>query len=229
MRLTRNRTNFVGAWTLNADRIRDKRTLLICGTGRGGTSFAASAFLRLGVPFARPDHPREASKRTHEHKRLRRAFKDEDEQALRKIVEDFDRQFDVWAWKLPQMHENFELVSRVIANPHYVFVFKEPVSIAFRRSDVKGAEFLDGLDVSTRTYSKLARFARECEAPIFFIGYEAAMANVEAFLDEAARFADVTFYDTEAIAREIEGDAERYYPGDKDAAGDENSDNDDDE
>jgi hypothetical protein len=214
MRLTRNRTEFSGAWTANADKVSDRKAILITGTPRGGTSFAASVFRHLGIPFSRPGQGREVSKRTHEHKALRNIFKAEDAARLREISDDFAASCPVWAWKLPQIQENLDLVSQCIANPHYVFIFKEPVSIAFRRVDVKGAEFLTAMDRSVEDYRRLLVFARQTQAPIMFIGYDTAMANVEQFIDAAAEFAGVAEFDRNAIIGAVEADAQYYYPGD---------------
>ncbi len=213
MRLTNKRNEFSGAWLARPEAATDKKAILISGTARGGTSFAASALLRLGVPFSRPDHRREVSKRTHEHKALRDAFKAGDGDRLKEIADDFSRSCDVWAWKLPQIHEDFDLIQRCIANPHFVFIFKEPVSIAFRRNDVKGSEFLEAMNKAIDDYTRLVRFATAIKAPVLFIGYDTAMSSTEAFLAEAAKFAGVRDYDEASVIEKIEADAAHYYPG----------------
>lgn len=206
------RQEFSGAWTANWNAGCAKRTILITGTGRGGTSFAASAFLRLGIPFARPGHKREISRRTHEHRTLRDLFKAEDREQLRAIAAEFSQAFPIWGWKLPQIHNNLELILECIENPHFVFVFKEPVSVAFRRTDILNADFTYALENILQNYLTMTVFARQNRLPVLFVGYDSAMASMAAFLAQAAAFAGVEAYDSEAVIAEIRADGQKYYP-----------------
>lgn len=207
-----DRTAFSGARVLNPEAAKPKKTILICGTAHGGTSFVASTFVRLGVPFARPGKPKEISLRTHEHRPLREAFKGGDEKVVSEIALDFARQFDVWGWKLPALHDDFELVCRAVPNPHMVFVFKEPVSVALRVMDITSRDFLRALKVVLRNYQRLVEFAHVTELPILFVSYETAVANLGNFLSDAADFAGVTHFESEMVIEAIRSDGRRYYP-----------------
>jgi hypothetical protein len=209
-RITERRNLFSGAWTINAERATPHKALIITGAARGGTSFAASAFLRLGVPFGRGE--KECSRRTHEHFDLRTAFQAGDEAEVRRLAEDIAAAHPVWAWKLPDIHAHFDRVERTIAAPHYVLVFKEPVATAFRRVDVRGVPFDRSLAAVLNDYVQMATFAAATTAPVLFVSYEAAMDNPAAFLAEAARFAGIDTYDADDVVRKIERDAKRYYP-----------------
>ncbi len=218
-RLIKYRNAFSGLWICRPERVTPKKAILISGTPRGGTSFTASSFLRLGVAFSRGEE-RETAKRTHDHRELRDAFRDQDEAAIKSITDEFSAAHDVWGWKLPTMLREIDMVARNVEHAHYAFVFKEPVSIAFRRVDIMGAEFLEAMGRTFDDYAQMLRFAETTEAPVLFISYETAMANLEAYLADVAAFCGITEYDPASVIAEIQADAENYYPGKKEGAAD---------
>jgi hypothetical protein len=200
-----------GAWTANRHHVTAKKSILICGPSRGGTSFAASVFLRLGVPFSRGGNKREISSRKHEHKGLRQAFLARDEAGLRTIAEEFASEFDVWAWKLPAIQQNFDLILRAVKNPHLVCIFKDPAAVAFRKSSASGKEIMEGILSSVEAYRRMVTFVETSKVPAFFISYEKATADLPAFLPHAAHFAGVELRAPRAVARRIRDDAANYF------------------
>ncbi len=203
-------TRFNGTWVANADRIAPgKKTLIITGNARGGTSFAASAAFHLGVPFTRAN-PREVTVR-YEHADLRSAFQARDGQAIQRISSEFHALHETWAWKLPAIQFDFTSLAASVENPHFILIFKEPTSIAFRKMDIKGADFLTALAEVLEAYERMVAFAQEVRCPVLMIGYESAMKSMPGFLDDLARYCGVENYDVSKVAAAIQADGSAYY------------------
>lgn len=185
---------------------------MICGVTRGGTSFAASVFAQLGVPFSRGlDDP--APRRHHENQALMEAFQAEDHTQIRKIAAEFSERFPVWGWKLPAIHRRIDAVAEMVPNPHFVVVFKEPLSVAFRRNDLKGVDMMRGLRATLKAYLLITETIADTKHPMLLVSYDRAMAQLPAFLKEAAHFAGTSSFEEAAVIAEIREDARLYSVG----------------
>lgn len=201
--------DFNGAWLGNSHRATARKSIIISGLPRGGTSFAASIFAQLGVPYSRPGD-RQIGRR-YEHRDLRAAFQARDGDGLRRIARQFSVEFKVWAWKLPGIDTDIGFVVDRIPNPHFVFVFKEPLSIAARNTSLRGKPTLQALDDIFRAYRQLIDAVQALEHPTFLISYDRAVTRMRPFLQEAAKFAGIRHYDDEAVAAGIRQDGVRYF------------------
>ena len=204
--------DFHGAILRNEHAITARKSIVICGVTRGGTSFAASVFAQLGVPFSRGlDDP--APRRHHENQALVGAFQAEDHSQIRKIAAEFSERFPVWGWKLPAIHQRIEAVGELVPNPHFVVVFKEPLSVAFRRNDLKGVDMMKGLRATLKAYLLITDSIAATKHPTLLVSYDRAMAQLPAFLKEAARFAGIPSFEEAAVIAEIREDARLYSIG----------------
>lgn len=200
---------FSGGWLKNEDKITPKKSIVICGITRGGTSFAASVFGRLGVPFSRRADRHIGAR--YEHRELRAAFVGKDGNTIREIATGFGKEYPVWAWKLPAIQRDFEFVAELVPNPHFVIIFKEPLSVAARKTDLKGKNTLNALEHVLTVYRHMASIASKTEHPLLLVSYDRAMASLNTFLPEAARFAGVDQYDAEKVTAGIREDGKRYF------------------
>lgn len=200
---------FNGAWLKNEDKIKPNKSIVICGITRGGTSFAASVFGRLGVPFSRRGERNIGAR--YEHRDLRAAFVGKEGDAIREIATGFSKEYPVWAWKLPAIQREFEFVAELVPNPHFVIIFKEPLSVAARKTDLKGKDTLQSLDQVMTVYQHMASIAKKTELPLLLVSYDRAMASLDSFLPDAAKFAGVTRFDVETVIAGIREDGQRYF------------------
>lgn len=201
-------SSFKGTLVRNADKIADRKSIIICGPTRGGTSFAASVFFRLGVPFTRDPDDRLSPRL--EHADLKHAFQAQDWKLLANAIEDFRYLHPVWGWKLPAIEGEFATVAKMIPDAHAVMIFKEPLSVATRKATVRQKDALQVLRSVIGTYDRMAAVAEATEHPLLLVSYDKAVANLPAFLEAAALYAGITSYDEEAVIAGIHEDQRRY-------------------
>ena len=201
-------SSFHGALVKNEHRITDQKSLVICGAPRGGTTFAASVYLWLGVPFRRTPTDRLSPRFEHNH--LKEAFQTQDQERLRRIIDEFRSRHPVWGWKLPEIERHFSAVAEMVPNPHFVLIFKEPLSVAVRSATRRSKNPIDVLQEVVAVHQRLATIAATTEHPLLLISYDKAMTNLPEFLADAASFAGVTSYDEAAVIDGILGDGRRY-------------------
>lgn len=201
-------TSFKGVLVKNADKITDRKSLVICGAPRGGTSFAASVFSQLGVPFRRTSKDRISPR--YEHNRLKEAFLAEDSERMQQIIDEFCQLHSVWAWKLPAIEQRFSAIADIVPNPHFVVIFKEPLSVAVRSAERRAKTPIHVLQSVVAVQQRLAAIAAETKHPLLLVSYEKAMMNLPAFLSEAASFSGIRSYDEAAVISGIAVDGKRY-------------------
>jgi hypothetical protein len=209
------RAEFSGAWVINPPpEVHTQRAIIITGGARGGTSFAASAIAHLGVPFTAGGErtSRELNNR-YEHQDLLTIFQNRDEEGLAAIRDKFDELHEVWAWKLPALRYDLELAAKIHPNPYFVFIFKEPVSVGFRKNSLRGANVLTAMQDLINGYKNMVEFAVATSHPVMMIGYDSAMANLDQFIGELADFTGVVVDDRQKAIDAILEDGQRYYEG----------------
>ncbi|TAJ92126.1 MAG: hypothetical protein EPO10_07270 [Reyranella sp.] len=201
-------SSFHGVLMKNEHRVTDRKSIVICGAPRGGTSFAASVFSRLGVPFRRTPNDRISPR--HEHNRLKEAFQEEDHARMRRIIGEFCSLHPVWGWKLPEIESRFSAISEMVPNPHFVMIFKEPLSIAVRSATRRSKNPINVLQQVVAVHQRLAAIAATTEHPLFLVSYDKAVVSLPAFLADAASFAGIKSYDEAAVIAGIRADAQQY-------------------
>ncbi len=209
-------SSFAGALIKNEHKTTERKSIIICGPTRGGTSFAASVFYRLGVPFTRD--PEDKLTIRLEHSDLKRAFSARDRRTLETTVEEFCYLHSVWGWKLPAIESQLARVAQMVPNPHAVMIFKEPLSVAARKAIVRKKDLVPLLERVVGVYKRMAALAASTEHPLLLISYDKAASNLPAFLKVAANYAGVTSYDEKAVIAGIQDDQRRYFERKPDVA-----------
>ena len=192
----------------NEHRVTQRKSIIICGAPRGGTSFAASVFLQLGVPFKRTTKDRISPRKEHNH--LKEAFQADDLGRVRQIVDEFSSRHPVWAWKLPEIERRFSTISEIVPNPHFVVIFKEPLSIAIRSAERRSKNPINVLQQVVAVHQRLATIAATTEHPLLPVSYDKAITKLPDFLAAAAGFAGASSYDEAAVIAGIREVGSRY-------------------
>lgn len=169
------------------------RAVLLTGNPRGGTTFIASVAHHLGIPLGK-------SIPKYEDRRLRPLLlgevPDEGHVRLEAAIRAREAQHALWGWKLPGIVRHFALVDRLVRRPVYVMVFKDPLSIAMRRTQNAGASLLPGVRGAMDLFHRMVYFAAQTERECILVSYEKAMRDPASFVRTLAEVVDIPVHET---------------------------------
>jgi hypothetical protein len=160
-----------------------KRTIIVLGTPRGGTSMVAATLRKLGVMMG------ERLGHQHEDPNFRGEVPLGDMLATVKQRNDT---YDIWGWKLPNNVYYVEQLLPHLRNPHFVAVFRNPYSISRSSSERDRREYQARLlQVATNHTKTVVDLIGRLKAPTALTAFESAVRNREEFVRGLAEFVGV--------------------------------------
>jgi hypothetical protein len=169
------------------------RAVLLTGNPRGGTTFIASVAHHLGIPLGK-------SVPKYEDRRLRYLLlgevPDEGHVRLEATIRAREAQHTLWGWKLPGIVQHFDLVDRLVRRPVYVMAFKDPLSIAMRRTRNVGATLLPGVRSAMEVAHRMVDFAERTERECILVSYDKALRDPASFVRTLAEVVDIPVNET---------------------------------
>jgi hypothetical protein len=162
----------------------DGHTLVISGVARGGTSMLAQLMQRLGLFLGDSFDPL-----VLEDIDLRNAMTAADWPRFDRLIEDRNRRFPVWGFKLPNLHE-FLPVSKAsrLRSPRYIFIFRDPLAIARRNELSVQSEATKAIREASQHLMKLIWYASELKCPVLLLSYEKVLQDPGNFIDDICKF-----------------------------------------
>lgn len=154
--------------------------ILITGQGRSGTSAIASIFYHLG--YFMPDALRLS---TFEDEGLRRLLAAGNINAVIEELQKRESVHNFLAWKDPKLFglHGEKLAGKLDADWLYVFVFRDPLSIALRNQMSRGLGLDNELRMAVKYNIKLVDFYLEIKKtnkfPCYLISYEKFILDTE--------------------------------------------------
>lgn len=189
--------------------VESQRTIIMTGVARSGTSFIGSIFGNLGVPMARSET--DVVSGHWENLALREALVERRYDDLERMIGEFNSQYDTWAWKAPAIRNDLKSILKYVRNPCFVFVFKEPLSVAMRKIERNHqADFVKHFRRMFQAYSQLVEFAQETERPCMLVSFDKAAKNTEDTVRSFARYAGVSDYDVASVIEKTRADGRNY-------------------
>lgn len=170
-----------------------KKTFIVLGCGRGGTSMTAGILRVLGVDMG------ERLTNTHEDLRFKLSLQLSIDpriwlqnrlcwRRLKELVAERDREADLWGFKSVTAHTYIGRLAPLLRNPYYILVMRNPLDVAFSSERRKGRPWQEMLRLRLRIYRILARFVRRAERPAFVFSYDWALREPASFVDALAAF-----------------------------------------
>lgn len=157
-----------------------KKTVIVLGAPRGGTSMVAATLRKLGVMMG------EKLGHQHEDRNFRRDV------PLPQMVETIKRRnetCDLWGWKLPNSVYYVEKLIPHLRNPHFVAVFRNPYSISRSSAERDGRAYDARLLQVAANHTKLVvDLIGRLEAPTALAAFEAVLRGPEEFVRGLAEF-----------------------------------------
>jgi len=155
-----------------------KKTIVIIGVERGGTSMVAGVIRALGVNLG------EHAGRNHEDPN----FQKDDEVYLLNQIKINNSHHDIWGFKYPKASLKVDFYSKQLRNPHFILVFRNIASIVdseLLRSDI---DPLKTINRSLHYYSEATNYLIKNKYPLLLVNYERACANKFEFIQKISKF-----------------------------------------
>ena len=162
-----------------------QKTIVVVGVARGGTSIVAGVLKHLGVPMGNACDP------VFEDTRLSLAFEKKSKEKFEQVITDYNEKQDVWAWKRPSSLNDLSRIAKKLRNPHFIFVFRDLLSVANRNTISMKQGVIGGLDAAFNDYKKILRFLNKSSHPALLVSSEKAVKHKQAFINALIEFADL--------------------------------------
>lgn len=209
-----------------------KKTIIVLGCPRGGTSMAAGICRLLGVNMGSVGHNQEDPDFLQHGglKTLQREKNDEERKevvnTIRELVLKRNQQLDVWGWKDPLASFYIQDLSDLLINPRLICIYRDAASIAagemrFMKNNVQDPLFSEKkfyVEIMNRIINQqkdIIEFTLRSNLPLLNISYEKALLHPEDTIDSLSAFVGLERYDGELGKSEIISyiSAERRYSG----------------
>ncbi|CDT39247.1 hypothetical protein VCR4J2_500113 [Vibrio coralliirubri] len=171
-----------GIWCGRPPLSTTRKTFIVVGVARGGTSIVAGALCKLGLPMANATPP------VFEDLRLSLAFEKQSKEKFEDVIADYNEKYDSWGWKRPSSLNALSRISRKVRNAHFIFVFRDMLSIANRNNLSMNQEVGKGLLSSLDDYRKIIKFITKTNMPSLLVSSDKVLKNKDSFLNALVDF-----------------------------------------
>jgi len=154
----------------------EKRTYIVVGLGRSGTSFIASVLSWLGV-FLGDD----VTDFTLEDARLGNSIEDahsenftnkRDVENLKAVIADYNSRYPVWGYKRPSMLLAAAKTETLFRNPCYIFTHRDFFTVALRNEIAIGRELTESIRKCADASDHIYRLMETTNAPSLHLSFE---------------------------------------------------------
>jgi hypothetical protein len=165
----------------DSEHIESKRTIIVSGLGRSGTTSITGALFNSNLNMVSEN----VVKRTLDDWGIGTSLDDKDTQSIRKEVIRRNSKEDVWGFKW-HMIQNWKNFIPLFRNPYVVLIFRDPLTIALR-SQINLTEV--DKDIESRSFEKwfkeislwqmqlIFTALHELKCPTILVSYEKLISN----------------------------------------------------
>ena len=171
---------------------RGGRTFIVTGLHRSGTSLVASILRQVGI-FMGTD----LNDNVHEDEALAKILIARDKPALKHTIRQRDANYRTWGFKFPMLSDVLDPPDiKLFTNPHLIIPFRDPVSVAVRRSLSDYQDPMPALRSTVDAITAMVAFVAPLECPTLLLSYEKALVFPADFVATLMRFCDLPRSDT---------------------------------
>ena len=182
--------NFILSEGNHADAIGPRRTYVIFGMPRGGTTMVAGVAALLGLDIGQ-DLPRNLEDPAFNLDVQHGAYETK-LASIRRTIARRNAEQSVWGWKFPNAARYLPQLADDIANPHLIIVFRDFPAESYRMHDSKGGSIEDLLGTYIRRLRQIKEVIALYKCPKMFLSYEKCIAEPDHFIDELSAFLGAT-------------------------------------
>lgn len=172
-----------GVVHVNPSLSEKEKTIVVVGVARGGTSIVAGSLKYLGLFMGNACDP------VFEDMRLSLAFEKQSKEKFEAVITDYNQKHELWAWKRPSSLNDLPRIAKKLRNPHFVFVFRDLLSVANRNKISMKQSVVSSLDAAFNDYRKIVTFIKKTSHPTLLVSSEKAVTHKKEFIDSLIDFA----------------------------------------
>lgn len=157
-----------------------RATIVVCGSPRGGTSFAAYALFNMGLFMGK-----QIGTVNYEDQDLLNAL--EDQKTFLHIAEDRNVNYTRWGFKIPTAVKHLQWMAVKLRNPIFVVVYRNPLSIAqsiLKRDPNAERDLMASIGHGLGFMQFATLGISQTGVPSVLIDFEKAKSSPSKFLDE---------------------------------------------
>lgn len=164
-----------------------KKTLIVTGVARSGTSLIASMLKEAGIYMGEFLH-----EVVEEDAQILEMLRSGQKNNLKALIADRNAHHDRWGFKVPNLHAYLDHRDlKKFRNPHLIVIYRDPVAVAQRNVLSEHLEQFDALIAASNAMHAMARFAKMADCPALLLSYEKALAFPNVLIDSLIAFCDL--------------------------------------
>ena len=160
-----------------------KKTIVVVGLARSGTSLIAGALSHLGVYMGAMAKPP-----VFEDINLSSAVENKNHDRVRQIIDTYNSSYKLWGYKRPASLQNLSFLHNYFRNPCYLIIFRDIFSIANRNRISVQADILKNMSVSLKEYDAIVSFLKKERPRALLTAFDKALNNKEEFIHHLISF-----------------------------------------
>lgn len=160
-----------------------KESVVVLGTGRGGTSMISGVLHHMGIFMGERANPP-----VYEDVALSTALENQEEEKIRRLVDSYSSKYDLWGFKRPSALFHLCKIEALFPAPKYVVIFKDILSIANRNHISMRLDVFSGLERALSDYGQIIEFLRMTDRPYMLVSYDKILSNPEQFINALMEF-----------------------------------------
>lgn len=168
-----------------------KRTLIVTGIARSGTSLIATLLKEAGLFMGEFLHDV-----VNEDAQILELLRHRDTGMLKELIRTRNTMHGQWGFKIPNLH--VYLTSAELAlfrNPHLIVIYRDPVAVAVRNALSEYYGELDSMVKTANAMYGLAQFIQRADCPVLLLSYEKALSLPNMVIDRVLEFCGVRLDD----------------------------------
>lgn len=170
--------------TAGEEALPEKRTLVVLGGYRGGTSMVAGLLRLMGVFMGF-----RLGQRNNEDL----DFQGAPPERVVDLAGERDRLFDLWGWKCPGSIYSIGSLQRHLRNPRFIVIFRDLMAVAQNEMAREIYGFEEAVWKSADQQMRLADFVLRSSSPTLVASYERAVRDCDLFVKDLAAFTGLDF------------------------------------
>jgi len=164
----------------------EKKTFIIFGVGRGGTTMVAGVAKLCGLDIGK-DLPVNMEDNDFNLQVLAKKGIEKPIPYIIDSIEQRNKVKDIWGWKFPRAIAYLDGIRQHVVNPHLILVSRDPIATA-ARDILSGTPKIKAIEIVLRLQLRNMELVKNWQAPSLIVSYERSIADPEQFITDLCHF-----------------------------------------